>query len=1000
MKLDMPNHSLSVRGAGIFCGLVFLLPRAPTVGGQADAPLSRQTVNRTVPAHRPPVAGWSLPANPSAEEIRDVRMFVEPLVPTGAVSSAEENRLMAEALHAHFSRAVVDDFSDLEQFAANYPASPWTPSLTFNLGMEYYQTGWYSKALGAWERAWALLKDATEPAAKALGDRAAGELALMYGRVARISDLSALLDSITNRVIAGSAEQEISTARLDLWAMKNRPEASYRCGPLALDRIRASRNFKSPADLLVYNARATTNGHSLVQLARLSWDLGLNYRMAAREKGAALLMPVVIHLKLGHYAALLEEEDGRWLLQDPTFGNTWVSRRVLEEESSGYFLVPSGGNLPGGWRPVSDAEGAAVWGKGPVKFQDTSATTPYDKCLPCWLSDLFSPVQAPPPGMAVATVSLMLVSLKLEDNPVGYQPPVGPSVRFVATCNQYESGQPANFSYSNLGQKWTFNWLAYITDNPSSPSSDVTYYTDGGGTLAFTYDSHARAFAPEVKSQTLLTRTTPNSYVLLHPDGSQYVFSQPTATNGTSRNVFMTQVVDPRGNSVRISYDSRFRVIALTDAIGQVTVLSYTDAADPLKITGVTDPFGRSATFRYNAVSKMLVQITDCIGLTSQFDYYSATSLAMTTPYGTTSFACGNPGIGGPNPWLVVTHPDGEKERYEFTQSSTVGTPHWLPGSAVPKGATNVNEYLDDRNTYYWDRNAYPAYLANTNDYTTARVYHWLHSGDGTASSGVAESEQAPLEGRVWFLYAGQPDPIHIGASSQPTVVARVLDDGSTQLRTAAYNALGRVTRSVDPVGRSMTYLYSTNLVDLLEVRQTTGTNDDLIGRFLYNSQHLPTAVFDAAGQMTTNTYNARGELLTSTDPKGETTTMTYDSNGYLLSIVGPLGPAIDTVSFSYDAVGRVRSHTDTDGYTLTYGYDDLDRLTNTTFPDGTFEVVSYTNLDLGLFQDRLGRQTTHTYDSLRQLVATQDPLGRVTRYKYCGCGSLSGIIDPLGRET
>ena len=1002
MKLNMPNHSLSARGAGIFCALMFLLLRAPTVGARTEAPLSPQTVNRTVPNHTPPAAGWSLSWEPSTQDIRNVRLFVEPLVPTGAVPSAEENRQLAAALGRHVQRAVVDDFSDLEQFVANHPASPWTPSLTFNLGMEHYKTGWYSKALGAWERAWALLKDATDPAPKALGDRAAGELALMLGRIARTDQLSALLDSIKNRVIIGSAEQQISTARLDLWAMKNRPETAFRCGPVALDRVRASRNFESPAGLLVYNARATTNGHSLVQLARLSWDLGLNYRMAAREKGAALLMPAVVHMKLGHYAALLEEEDGRCLLQDPTFGNTWVSRRVLEEEGSGYFLVASGGELPGGWRPVSDAEGAAVWGKGPVSAQDTSATTPYDKCLPCWLSHLFSPVQAPPPGMAVATVSLMLVSLKLEDNPVGYQPPVGPPVRFVATFNLYESGQPANFSYSNLGKRWTFNWLAFITDNPSSPSSDVTYYTDGGGTLAFTYDTHARAFAPEVKSQTILTRTTQNSYVLLHPDGSQYIFSQPTATNGTSRNVFMTQVVDPRGNSVRISYDNQFRVIALTDAIGQVTVFSYTDAADPLKITQVTDPFGRFATFQYTAAAKggLLAQITDCIGLTSQFSYLSTTSGALTTPYGTTSFEFGNNGNGGPNPWLVITDPDGEKERYEFRQGHDVGTPILLPDSLVPKGATNTNLYLDDRNTYYWDRNAYPSYLANTNNYTTARVYHWLHTGAGPVSSGVEESEQEPLESRVWFLYAGQPDPIHVGSSSQPTVTARVLEDGTTQLRTAAYNALGRLTHSVDPVGRSMTYVYSTNLVDLLEVRQTTGTNDDLIGRFLYNSQHLPTVAFDAAGQMTTNTYNARGQLLSTTDPKGETTTMTYDANGYLLSIVGPLGPAIDTVSFSYDAVGRVRSRTDTDGYTLSYGYDDLDRLTNTTFPDGTFEARSYTNLDLAQFQDRLGRQTTHTYNSLRQLVATQDPLGRVTRYTYCGCGSLSAMIDPLGRET
>ncbi len=269
----------------------------------------------------------------------------------------------------------------------------------------------------------------------------------------------------------------------------------------------------------------------------------------------------------------------------------------------------------------------------------------------------------------------------------------------------------------------------------------------------------------------------------------------------------------------------------------------------------------------------------------------------------------------------------------------------------------------------------------------------------GPATS-VEESEQEPLENRVWFNYAGQPDSIEIGTSSKPTVVGRVLDDGTTQLRTFAYNAAGQLTNTVDPLGRSMTYVYSTNLVDLLEVRQTTGSNNDLLVSALYNAQHRPTAIFDAAGQMTTNTYNASGQLLTSTDAKDETTTLTYDTNGYLLTLVGPLGSATDTVGFSYDAVGRVHFVTNTDGYTLFYAYDNLNRLTNITYPDGTFEAFTYSNLDLVQVQDRLGRKTINTYDSLRRVIATQDPLGRVTRYQYCGCGLLSQLVDPLGRVT
>ena len=97
--------------------------------------------------------------------------------------------------------------------------------------------------------------------------------------------------------------------------------------------------------------------------------------------------------------------------------------------------------------------------------------------------------------MAVANVLLMAVSLNIMDTPVGYRPPVGPSVYFTATYNQREANQPANFSYSNLGAKWTFNWLTYLQDDPGNPLATVQYYVSGGGTLTFSgFDTNSQTF--------------------------------------------------------------------------------------------------------------------------------------------------------------------------------------------------------------------------------------------------------------------------------------------------------------------------------------------------------------------------------------------------------------------------------------------------------------------------------------------------------------------------
>src|SRR6185369_9407352 len=136
--------------------------------------------------------------------------------------------------------------------------------------------------------------------------------------------------------------------------------------PLALHCIMLSLDPQHARTQAIFDSASTTNGFSLAQVAELSKKVDLNYQMAFREKGAAFVVPSVVHWKVGHYAALIRQEGDRYLLQDPTFRNdTWATKEALEEECSGYFLVPPG-TLPKGWRAVVAGEGGTVWGKGIV----------------------------------------------------------------------------------------------------------------------------------------------------------------------------------------------------------------------------------------------------------------------------------------------------------------------------------------------------------------------------------------------------------------------------------------------------------------------------------------------------------------------------------------------------------------------------------------------------------------------------------------------------------
>jgi RHS repeat-associated protein len=1021
LRMVGAGRGLKQSAQWVAVGCCSIFPLASGYPGPSEPaqgpPAARVTPNRTVPQVAPPKTALESSASPTAQEVFRAQVFAEPLVPIGGEPSPAENAALAAALLGYAKRSGSDDFSSLTGFLATHPTSPWRAALLTDLGLEYYNTAHYSLALDAWEKAWPLAKDAMDRKGKAIADRVAGELASMYARLGRMTELEALLKSVAGRAFVGAATEKITGAREGLWMMQNRPEVSFKCGPYALQRILASDSSLLASSFTnaraeITSAASTQKGMSLPQVAELSKKIGLNYQMAFRgtltpslslsdgERAAEgrvrsdFIVPSVVHWKVGHYAAMVRQEGDRYLLEDPTFGNAvWATRQTLEAETSGYFLILPG-ELPPGWRSVDAKEGASVWGKGTTANNDDRDNGCDDEqAQVCRATEDC-------PGMAASSVHLMLVSLNIKDTPVGYSPPVGPPVKFTVRYNQREAYQPANFTYSNFGSKWTCDWISYITDNPSNLLADVNYFIRGGGTRTFTgFDTNTQTFAFQQYDQTQLKRTGSASYEMLSPDGSKKVFSQSDGSIGTSRKIFLTQILDPFGNAVALTYDGNLRIAAIADAIGQVTTLTYSNASDIYKITRVTDPFGRFADFTYDS-SGRLTNITDVIGLNSRFIYTGAGDFisSLITPYGTNTFiAAQGGGPSGTTRSLETIYPDGSRDRVEYNQSNTLGIPNSDPSTSLPTGMSVNNQFLYGRNTFYWSRTAC---ASSYGDYTKAKIYHWLHTEDGTKTSGILESTKEALEGRIWYNYPGQPVPQTVGTSSRPTKVGRVLDDGQTQLFTYAYDGFGHVTSVVDPMGRTFSYIYSSNGIDLLGVRQTRSGNNELISASTYNNQHLPLTITDTAGRTTTFTYSARGQVLTAVTPNGDTNTYTYDTNGYLLMVDGPLPGTNDLNFATYDAFGRTRSWTDESGYTVTFDYDAMDRMTRVTHPDSTFEQFTYDRLDLVAVRDRAGRQTLYDYNNLREMKTRTDPLGRVTRFEWCRCGAIKSLTDPMGRTT
>ena len=581
-------------------------------------------------------------------------------------------------------------------------------------------------------------------------------------------------------------------------------------------------------------------------------------------------------------------------------------------------------------------------------------------------------------------------------------------------------------------------------DSVARPSQTAYRYVPGGGRQTFTgftasvSDPSQGEYAPHRQTRERLRRVSgtgePVRYEFEAEDGSVEVYAQSDGTVTGYGKIFMTERIDPRGDKILFGYDSDLRLTQVVDALGRVTTLFYEHPTDIWKITKVQDPFGRFATFEYDTEGR-LYRMTDVVGLAATFTYDATDTIqAMTTPYGTTSFALT---IDGRRRYVDITDPLGGQERVEF-DSESVGLPCNDPVDRVPQepaGTTGLlfsgqNRWLCYRSTYHWDRRAMESHPG---DYTKATQYLWLHDNGQWVTSGVLGSYKRPLENRVWYLYPNQLADTFTGTSDLPLRAGRVLDDGTSQISYFSRNARGAVIRSTGPLGRETVYVYGTGStpdpdpatgrgLDLLEVRHKNASGGyDVLSSNTYDAHHRVLTSTDAAGQTTTYTYTPEGSIQTVTAPAHgglsaaeRTTTYEYYTDsaptgaGQLHRVLGPTtaaGQAITT--YEYDGYGRVWRVSDPEGYAVTTEYDTLDRPTRVTYPDGTYEETVYDKLDAVRRRDRAGRWTETHHDALRNVVAVRDPEGRTVQNSWgapgcssCTRGMMRALIDANGNMT
>jgi YD repeat-containing protein len=132
---------------------------------------------------------------------------------------------------------------------------------------------------------------------------------------------------------------------------------------------------------------------------------------------------------------------------------------------------------------------------------------------------------------------------------------------------------------------------------------------------------------------------------------------------------------------------------------------------------------------------------------------------------------------------------------------------------------------------------------------------------------------------------------------------------------------------------------------------------ENRVTEFAYDARNRLVSVLDANLNVTQYGYDPKGNLIQVRDAKNQVTTFAYDGVDRLVSAKNPLNL---TETFTYDADGNLTSTTNRNGQTITFDYDALNRLTSKTRPPTSSET---------------GNQTTaFAYDSVGNLVTASNP--------------------------
>jgi YD repeat-containing protein len=525
--------------------------------------------------------------------------------------------------------------------------------------------------------------------------------------------------------------------------------------------------------------------------------------------------------------------------------------------------------------------------------------------------------------------------------------------------------------------------VIYLQDLPtglqggtvSTPVATTTYKYDAQGNLRISTDALGQ-------STDYLYDSTGRKVAQVLPDGSltEYVYDADNnlietiayATQLTSAQ--LASLVDANGNPTSVTLAS----IRPAAASGDARSYSIYDAAG--RVVETIDPAGAVTTYAYDGANELVSKTAyaNILSASTLMGFETTLPTALVLP-------TANPSADQTTRYFY--DPDGNL-------IGTLDSLGYLTQSLYDATGrkTDIYQYATATSAALWTSGTFAQLLASTGSSPTSLQAADIHQTYAYDDRGLLTASTDGAGNTTNYAYngAGQVTSVTDAANHQTqnvydnngNLVAVI--DADDNVTRYAYDADNRQIYAVDGAG-DVTYTqynpsgevsYKTVYADAISL-----TSLPTVATAAQIAALVAPSAYD---RVTTNTYNADGELVGSTVDQGSgklnlITSYAYDPDGRLAAVTDAEG---DTTRYAYDALGRQAYVIDPMGDVTYTQYDNDGRVTQTT---AYATPISLTNLPL-----------VNTASAVAALVTASPGNDHVTTNAYDAFGRLtSTVVDP-----